>query len=99
MQEIKVEMTETENTKMIYSQVISNFGSLGKEIKISPKSKVTINKSGYEQKFLIESVSVTIGIGKDYVAHLVMSREAWEALKSGEKPHTITTKEFKNKFL
>lgn len=99
MQEIEIKMVDTENAKMMYKQVISNFGSLGKEVKISPKANVTINKAGYEQKFLVDSVSVTIGIGNDYVADLVMTREAWEALKAGEEIHITTTKEFKKKFL
>lgn len=78
---------------------IKNFGSLGKEIKISPKTHVNICLPGYKKEFFVESVSVNIGIGKDHVAELIMPIDAWEALKKGEKPFTTTFKEFKKNFL
>lgn len=100
MEPIKVEMVETEGKVNVqYKQEIVNFGSLGKEVKISPKANVTINKEGYEQKFFTESVSVIIGIGKDHVADLIMQRNAWEALKNGEEINITTTKQFKKNFL
>lgn len=98
---IKVEMITPENGRVTrnYEQEISNFGSLGKEIKITPKSHITINKPGFKTEFFVETVSVLIGIGKDNTADLIMSREAWEALKNGEEINITTLKEFKERFI
>lgn len=98
--EIQVEMVDGNGpATRSYKQTIANFGSLGKEIKVSPKSHVAINKPGYKQEFFVESVSVLIGIGKDHTADIIMTREAWEALKSGEEINITTLKEFKKNFL
>lgn len=72
---------------------------LGKEIKISPKSHVAINKEGAEYKFESESIQVEIKIGKDASAFLIMSAEAWEELKKGEEVTIGTLKEFKEIFV
>jgi hypothetical protein len=82
-----------------YKQTIVNFGSLGRELKVSPKSHITFNKAGYKHEFFVESVSILIGIGKDHTADIVMSKEAWEAFKSGEEISITTLKEFKERFL
>lgn len=74
-------------------------GSLGKEIKISPKSHVYFNKAGAEFKFIEESVEVVIEIGKDHSAHLVMCKSDWEALNSGAEIQVDTLKEFKEIFI
>lgn len=98
--EITVQMDETEGiVNMTYHQTILNFGSLGRELKVSPKANVTINKPGYKQEMHRESVTITIGIGNDHVADIIMSLPAWEALKSGAEIHITTTKEFKKRFL
>ena len=98
--EIKVEMVDTEGPiTRTYKQTIINFGSLGRELKVSPKSHVTINKPGYKQEMFTESVTLLIGIGKDHTADIVMSKEAWEAFKAGEELEITTLKEFKEKFL
>lgn len=81
----------------IYKQVVNHFTRLGKEIKISPKANVTINKPGFEVKFFDETVSINIGIGKDHTADLIMDKDAWEALNAGEKISITTTEEFKKK--
>lgn len=82
-----------------YRQQISNFGTLGREIKISPKANITVNCPGYGSTFYVETVNVLIGIGKDYTADLIMTKDAWEALNAGEKIHITTNKQFKKKFL
>lgn len=82
-----------------YEYEFDGLARLGKEIKISPKSFATINKPGYKTEFFVETVSVTIGIGKDHVADLIMSKEAWEALNSGEEVSITTLKEFQKKYV
>lgn len=82
-----------------YKQTIVNFGSLGRELKVSPKSHVTINKPGYKQEFFVESVSLLVGIGNDHTMDITMSKEAWEAFKKGETVDITTLKEFKKNFL
>lgn len=77
----------------------SNHGTLGREIKISPKSHVTFNEAEAGIKFHIPSIEVMIGIGTDHVAYLMMDTDAWNALKKGEKLDITTLKEFKKKFL
>lgn len=98
--EIKIEMADTGGpVTRTYKQTIINFGSLGRELKVSPKSHVTINKPGYRQEMFVESVTLLIGIGKDHTADIVMTKEAWEAFKAGEELEITTLKEFKEKFL
>lgn len=98
---IKVKMVSADGSKgtRAYKQTIENFGSLGRELKVSPKSHITINKPGYRHEFFVESVTLLIGIGKDHTADIVMSKEAWEAFKAGEEVEITTLKEFKEKFL
>lgn len=99
--EYEVQMVDTnpDNVTRMYKQTIVKFDKLGKELKISPKSHVTINKPGYKQEFYVESVSLLVGIGKDHTADITMSKEAWEAFKNGEKIDITTLKEFKRDFL
>lgn len=89
-------MSKVKNEKF---QDIENFGTLGKEIKISPKSNINVNKPGYTVKYHVETVTLTIGIGKNHTAELIMGKDDWEALNKGEKIHITTNKEFKKKFL
>lgn len=79
--------------------VIDRFSTLGKEIKISPKSLVTVNKSGLKVEHNTETVALTIGIGEDHVAELIMSKDAFDALNKGEEVSITTLKEFKTKYL
>lgn len=88
-----------QKTKSATFSIQNGFSRLGKEIKISPKSLVTINKPGYKKEIFVESVSLIVGIGNDHVAELVMDKEAWDALKSGELISTTTHKEFIKKYL
>jgi UDP-N-acetylglucosamine enolpyruvyl transferase len=97
---IKVEMIGgPETATRMYHQYISKFGSLGREIKISPKSHITFNKPGFKTEFFVDSVSLLIGIGNDNTADLIMSKESWEALVAGEEINIDTLKEFKEKYL
>lgn len=69
------------------------FDRLGREIKISPKSNISVNYPGYKLEYFVETVTVSIGIGNDHTAQLVMDREAWQSLNSGEPVHVMTTTE------
>ncbi len=76
-----------------------NYGMLGREIKISPKSKVNINNPGFKIEFNVSTVDVLIGIGNDHTAYLVMDVAAWEALRKMQSIDITTLKDFKEKFL
>lgn len=91
--------TQSAQTKSLTNKDIENFGSLGKEIRISPKAYISINKPGFKVEYFVETVEVIIGIGKDHTATLIMGRDDWEALNKGEPVHITTKKEFKKKFL
>ena len=71
------------------------FTSLGVEIKISPKAKVSLYGPGVKHEHFIPVAEILIGIGNDHTAHLLLSQEALEALKAGEKIDITTLKEFK----
>jgi len=88
-----------DNIKSITKTNTISHGSLGKEIKISPKSHVYFNKAGAEFKFVEESVEVLIGIGSDNTARLIMGKSDWESLKNGEEISIDTIKDFKKKFI
>ena len=81
------------------SQEILKFKKLGKEIKISPKTYISVNKENSSIIYGTESISINIGIGKNHVAHLTMSLEAWEVLNEGQEVKTTTLKEFKKEYL
>lgn len=97
----KVQMVTPKGKKAtrMYDYAIENFGSLGKEIKISPKANITVNSPGYKTEFFVQTVSVLIGIGKDHTADLIMSKDSWEALNKGAKISITTTRQFKKNFL
>ncbi len=82
-----------------FPKEILKFKKLGKEIKISPKTYVSVNKEKSSITYGTESISINIGIGKNHVAHLTMSLEAWEALNEGQEIKTTTLKEFKKEYL
>lgn len=77
---------------------ILNYGSLGTEIKISPKANISVNDQ-LSVAYHDTCVSITIGIGKDHTAELLMSEDAWKALNAGEEIDITTNKQFKEKFL
>lgn len=83
----------------MYGYEIETIDKLGKEIKISPKSHVSVNKAGYKTEFYTETVTLVMGIGNHHTADLIMTKDAWEALNNGEKIHITTTEEFKKKYI
>ena len=90
---------ENLSPKKVISQEILKLKKLGKEIKISPKTYISVNKENYSITYGTESISINIGIGKNHVAHLTMSLEAWEALNEGQEIKITTLKEFKKEYL
>jgi len=100
-EEIGVKMVNQDSptATRTYDQIILKFDNLGKEIKISPKACVTVNKAGFKTEFFVDTVSINIGIGNDHTADLIMTRKAWEALKDGEEVNITTVKEFRENFL
>ena len=78
-----------------FTQRIKGSVRLGKEVKISPKTNACLNEKGYKIEYFTETVSVCIGIGKDHTAELIMTEDAWRALKRGDNVFTTTTKQFK----
>ena len=84
-------------TKHTYRPVA--FARLGKEIKLSPKSRVSVNERGATLTHEFESVSLVVGIGNNHVAYLSMSKDAWNALSNGEKVNTLTIKDAELKYL
>ncbi len=78
---------------------IERFTRLGKEIKISPKANITVNKVGFKTEFFCETVQIIIGIGKNHTASLIMSKDSWEALNTGAKVHIETTEDYKKKYV
>lgn len=98
---IGVEMVTHKGKKAtrMYAYEIDHFTRLGKEIKISPKANITVNKAGFKTEFFVETVNVLIGIGKDNTADLIMSKDAWEALNNGEPISITTTEDFKKKYV
>ena len=75
--------------EVIHRGKIKAFSKLGKEIKLSPKSKVAIHEPMAGIEYHVTSVSMIIGIGKDHTAVLSMSEDAWHALKNDNDVTTI----------
>ena len=98
---IKIGMVTPKNGKATreYQYEIDYFARLGKEIKISPKANATVSKKGFKAEFFVETVNIVIGIGKDHTADLVMTKDAWEALKNDEPVSITTTEEFKKRYI
>lgn len=99
--EINVETVVTNPLKVNvnYTQTITDYFPFEREMKISPKSCMTINAPGYKQEFFVESVSILIDIGKNHSADLIMSKEAWEEFRNGAKLEITTTKQFRDKII
>jgi len=98
---IKVIMVTPEGKKATrnYQHEIEKFDRLGRELRISPKANICVNKPGYKTEFYVDTVSVMIGIGKDHVADLIMSKDAWVALNEGAEISIETTEDFKKKYV
>ena len=56
---------------------------LGIAITISSEASIIIDKPGRKVAYDWTTIRVSIGIGKDHFAEVIMSENAWEALKSG----------------
>ena len=82
-----------------YQYEIESFARLGKEIKISPKANITVNKPGFKTEFFVDTINICIGIGNDHTADLIMTRESWEALNNGAEINIETTEDFKKKYV
>lgn len=87
----------TNKTRSVTHQEFLSVASLGRQIKISPKARVIINKPGLKREFFTETIDVLIGIGKNSVAHLSMDMDAWHDLKQNEPINIETLKQFKKK--
>lgn len=68
------------------------------KITIGPKSLASICNPGASVEFNEETVWVLIGIGKDEVAHLVMTKNAYDTL-SLEEPTIETYKSYAEKYI
>lgn len=102
MKNYEVEMVYPEDPSditRIYKQVIKGFKPFGRALCISPKSNMSINKAGYKAEFFVDTVSVMIGIGKDYTADLIMTKDAWDAFINGEDISIDTVKEFSDRYI
>ena len=97
--QVKMHLPKGSKKNMAFYQQIENYGSLGKEVKLSPKSCIAVNAPGFKVEYFTPTVSVMIGIGNDHTAELIMTMDAWEALKAGKPLQVDTAKEFKKKFL
>ena len=92
---VQMETPEGKTATRTYQYEIDHFTRLGREIKISPKANITINKAGFKTEFFVETVNVLIRIGNDHSADLIMTKAAWQALNSGAEIEITTTEEFK----
>lgn len=70
--------------KEITNKQIESKAILGRELRISPKSIISINKPDYRTHYYTETIELLIGVGKDHTAKLIMDSEAWKALVNGE---------------
>lgn len=70
-------------TKKTLTQ-LKNRNPLGRRLVI-PASAPVATSSGHTHAMLCDTVDLVIGIGKDHVAYLTMSKEAHTALLNGEK--------------
>lgn len=77
------------------SVVSGQMYKLGRLIKISPKAVLHQNKPGRKQEFLVPTVEMTIGIGKNNHATLIMTLEDLAALKLGDPIHITTAQDIK----
>jgi hypothetical protein len=64
--------------------------SLGASFRVGNKSLLSFNPPGTTQTFKEETVEVSIGIGDNHSAKLIMDMDSWEALREGA-PVSIET--------
>ena len=98
--DISVEMVKGRGAvQMWFNQVIEGFSKLRRELKISPKCHMEINKPGFTATYVVESVSTTINIGEYHSALLIMTKEAFESFVEGAKIETVTVEDFKRRYI
>jgi hypothetical protein len=68
---------------------------LGKTIVIPYHAYIHNVESGYKVEYYEPTIQITIGIGKNHHANLIMCKDDWEALNSGE-PINISCDEIKD---
>jgi hypothetical protein len=97
-------MTETNATipdiEIIYDYTGCNSSNefehrydLGRDITIPASANAVFNPAGLKINIPVESVSIIIGIGKDHTADLIMTKEAYNALREGAEVTTATMEE------
>lgn len=65
---------------------------LGRRLTIPAKSEVSLVPDGFGIQYYGDTVHITIGVGKDHTADLIMSTDTWEALKDRSNNLIITMK-------
>jgi len=65
---------------------------LGKAFRVGSKATAQVSQEGGSIEFYVPTVTVLIGIGTDHVAHLVMTKEAFDALNEGQPVKFINFK-------
>jgi len=96
----KVKMVDTNNKPTrTYNQYIEGFGRLGRELKISPKTNVVLNREGFKTEFFVPTININIGIGNHHSIDIIMTVSAWKEFQKGTEIITTTDKEFKEKYL
>lgn len=66
---------------------------LGRDITIPASANAVFNPAGLKINIPVESVFIIIGIGKDHTADLIMTKEAYNALREGAEVTTATIEE------
>ena len=70
---------------------------LARELYISPKTNSFTNEPGAKYEFEGPSISVTLNIGKEHTAELIMSLDAYAAFLKGAEVTIRTHREFLGK--
>lgn len=93
--EVRMVLPKKSKATRNYEQTILSYHRLGKEMRISPKANAAVNDAGFKAEFYVPTVTVNVGIGKDYSADLVMTLDAWKAWQNGQEISIMTTEQFK----
>lgn len=73
---------------------VNRFVRFGRELRVSPKSNAIVLLPGYKEEWGIPVVQVLIGIGKDHIAEVLMTEDAWKVFKGGAAIEIETTEEY-----
>ena len=66
---------------------------LGRSLYIGSRTGLWVTEAGYKVEYFLPTVQITIGIGKDHTATLIMDEEAFAAFQAGEEVSISTHKE------